>query len=58
MVMALTSFLLLLSGVDDCNRRCRDPQRLTAAARAEILGGSLLATGLVLLGFGIQKSLG
>lgn len=56
MVVALTSFLILLSGASIAVAGAQHGPAETA--RCELLGGGLLATGLLLIGIGLRSSFG
>lgn len=54
MVVAAASFWLVLLGATVAARWSRGAVRI--AARAELIGGGLMATGLILVGTGLQSS--
>ncbi len=56
MFVATVSLGALLAGVISAVRAASRPAR--ARARCEAVGGSLLATGLMLLGAGLQSAMG
>lgn len=56
MFVATVSFLALLAGAASAAHAERRP--LKVRARCETVGGSLLATGLMLLGAGLHSAMG